>query len=104
MFNGGVYAAVTVVLCDSAGSDDGDGGSPYDQSRPSFKATPKNVSVGLGQTAVLRCSVDNLGHRTVSISTYIHRVQQKAILLFVTSANISAMIIFIYHIMAAKEQ
>jgi len=60
-----------VCVCDrAAGSDDGDAGGAgrwYNQSRPTFKPTPSNVSVALGQTAVLRCSVDNLRDRTVSL-------------------------------------
>jgi len=60
-----------VCVCDrAAGSDDGDAGGAgrwYNQSRPTFKPTPTNVSVALGQTAVLRCSVDNLRDRTVSL-------------------------------------
>jgi len=62
---------VCVCVCDrAAGSDDGDAGGAgrwYNQSRPTFKPTPTNVSVALGRTAVLRCSVDNLRDRTVSL-------------------------------------
>lgn len=50
----------------TTGNDDVDGGGRYNQSRPTFKPTPSNVSVSLGQTAVLRCSVDNLGDKTVT--------------------------------------
>jgi len=56
---------------DSLGGDDGDSRKTYDQSqRPSFKPTPTNVSVSLGQTAVLRCRVNNLGDKTVRITNY----------------------------------
>jgi len=37
-----------------------------DEVRPIFRPTPQNVSVGLGQRAVLRCRVDNLGAKIVS--------------------------------------
>jgi len=61
-------ASVTVSRACAAGGDDGDSRkSPaYDEARPSFIATPTNVSVSLGQTAVLRCRVHNLGDKTVS--------------------------------------
>jgi len=32
---------------------------------PVFQPTPRNVNVSLGDRAVLRCRVDNLGTRTV---------------------------------------
>jgi len=63
--------AEATAACDWSGNDDVDGGQ-FNQSRPSFKPTPSNVSVSLGQTAVLRCSVDNLGDRTVSLMVWFH--------------------------------
>ena len=40
------------------------------QSVPVFQPTPRNVSVSLGDRAVLRCRVDNLGTRTVRRLTF----------------------------------
>lgn len=39
-----------------------------DDVRPVFRPTHQNVSVGLGQRAILRCRVDNLGAKIVSES------------------------------------
>ena len=39
-----------------------DGGGEF---IPVFQPTPRNVSVSLGDRAVLRCRVENLGTRTV---------------------------------------
>ena len=64
-------ALLRQAVCDWSGNDDVDSdGGQFNQSRPSFKPTPSNVSVSLGQTAVLQCSVDNLGDRTVSLTIY----------------------------------
>lgn len=34
--------------------------------KPVFKSTSKNITVGPGDRAVLRCKVENLGTKTVS--------------------------------------
>jgi len=69
------------------GGDDADSRSSdaYDEVRPSFVATSTNVSVSLGQTAVLRCRVHNLGDKTVSANMMrlIYRVGQKTGTIFV---------------------
>lgn len=35
---------------------------------PVFQSTPRNVTVSLGDRAVLRCRVENLGTRTVCVT------------------------------------
>ena len=52
--------------------------------KPSFKPTPRNVTVGPGDRAVLRCKVENLGTKTVSLFWEFYRRFEKVCTLWRT--------------------
>ena len=41
-------------------------GTDSGEAKPVFKSTPRNITVGPGDRAVLKCRVENLGTKTVS--------------------------------------
>lgn len=53
-----------------SGQADGNTGGWSADSRPVFLPTPRNITVGPGDRAVLKCRVDHLGTRTVSFKLH----------------------------------
>lgn len=51
---------------------------------PSFVPEPNNVTVHKGQTAVLKCTVENLGPKTVCIPV-IHSILEKFVVFWINS-------------------